>query len=154
MINLDLGVQWVKITQSWNLNNLGSTLIHNATYQVLRSSIYCFWRKFLRFLPYVGVVAMFISWPWLFENFYFPLFPSASPPPPPPPHSQPRTPCSYKWNLVTIGPVVSEETSFETVDGQRQSLWVRCQRWKPLKIWQKIYFKWHNLGKRYQNLTS
>ena len=28
-----------------NLNNVGSTRIDNAIYQVLTSSVYCFWRR-------------------------------------------------------------------------------------------------------------
>ena len=45
MIKFDLGVKWVKFNQDHNLNNLGSTCIDNATYQVSRSSVYCFWKR-------------------------------------------------------------------------------------------------------------
>ena len=56
---------------------------------------------FLRFLPYMGMVAMLIMWPGPFEQLFVP-----------------PTPADYMWNLVTIGPVVSEEKLFEIVDGQ------------------------------------
>ena len=37
-----------------NLNNLGSTRIDNASYQVSRSSIYWFWRRFLKVFTIYG----------------------------------------------------------------------------------------------------
>ena len=55
---------------------------------------------FLRFLPYMGMAAMLVMWPRLFEQLFFP-----------------KGGCI--WNLVAIGPVVSEEKSFEIVDGRR-----------------------------------
>ena len=58
--------------------------------------------EFLRFLPYMGMVAILVMWPRPFEQFFVPL-----------------TPGGYIWNLVTIGPVVSEEKSFEIIDGWR-----------------------------------
>ena len=41
----DLGLKWVKINPGSYLNNLGSTRIHTATYQVSRSSVNWFWRR-------------------------------------------------------------------------------------------------------------
>ena len=57
---------------------------------------------FLRFLPYMGMVAMLVMWPRPFEQLFFP-----------------KGPGGCIWNLVAIGPVVSEEKSFEIVDGRR-----------------------------------
>ena len=57
---------------------------------------------FLRFLPYMGMAAMLVMWPRLFEQLSFP-----------------KGPGGCIWNLVAIGPVVSEEKSFEIVDGWR-----------------------------------
>ena len=58
---------------------------------------------FLRFLPYMGMAAILVMWPEPFEQLFVPLIPGG-----------------YIWNLVTIGPVVSEEKSFEIVDGWRR----------------------------------
>ena len=57
---------------------------------------------FLRFLPYMGMAAMLVMWPRSFEQFFFP-----------------KVPGGCIWNLVAIRPVVSEEKSFEIVDGRR-----------------------------------
>ena len=57
---------------------------------------------FLRFLPYMGMAAMLVMWPRPFEQLFFP-----------------KGPGGCIWNLVAIGPVVSEEKSFEIVDGRR-----------------------------------
>ena len=57
---------------------------------------------FLRFLPYMGMAAMLVMWPIPFEQLFFP-----------------NGPGGCIWNLVAIGPVVSEEKSFEIVDGRR-----------------------------------
>ena len=57
---------------------------------------------FLRFLPYMGMAAILVMWPEPFEQLLVPPIPGG-----------------YIWNLVTIGPVVSEEKSFEIVDGRR-----------------------------------
>ena len=54
---------------------------------------------FLRFLPYMGMVAMLVKWPRPFEQFFFP-----------------KGPGGCIWNLVAIHLVVSEEKSFEIVD--------------------------------------
>ena len=56
----------------------------------------------LRFLPYMGMAAMLVMWPRSFEQLFFP-----------------KGPGGCIWNLVAIGPVVSEEKSFEIVDGRR-----------------------------------
>ena len=50
----------------------------------------------------MGMVAMLVMWPRPFEQF-----------------SSPRGPGGCIWNLVAIGPVVSEEKWFEIVDGRR-----------------------------------
>ena len=57
---------------------------------------------FLRFLPYMGMAAMLVMWPRPFEQLFFP-----------------KGPGGCIWNLVAIGPAVSEEKSFEIVDGRR-----------------------------------
>ena len=59
---------------------------------------------FLRFLPYMGMAAILVMWPGPFEQLFVPPIPG-----------------DYIWNLVTIGPVVSEEKSFEIVDGRRRT---------------------------------
>ena len=59
---------------------------------------------FLRFLPYMGMVAILVMWPEPFEQLFVPPIPGG-----------------YIWNLVTIGTVVSEEKSFEIVDGRRRT---------------------------------
>ena len=56
---------------------------------------------FLRFLPYMGMAAMLVMWPRSFEQLFFP-----------------KGPGGCIWNLIAIGPVVSEEKSFEIVDGR------------------------------------
>ena len=56
---------------------------------------------FLRFLPYMGMAAMLVMWPRSFEQLFFP-----------------KGPGGCIWNLVAIRPVVSEEKSFEIVDGR------------------------------------
>ena len=49
----------------------------------------------------MGMAAILVMWPRWFEQFFVP-----------------STPGVYVWNLVTIGRVVSEEISFEIVDGR------------------------------------
>ena len=56
---------------------------------------------FLRFLPYIGMVAILVMWPRPFEQLLVP-----------------KVPGGCIWNLVKIGPVVLEEKSFEIVDGR------------------------------------
>ena len=50
----------------------------------------------------MGMAAMLVMWPIPFEQLFFP-----------------NGPGGCIWNLVAIGPVVSEEKSFEIVDGRR-----------------------------------
>ena len=50
----------------------------------------------------MGMAAIMVMWPGPFEQFFVPPVPGG-----------------YIWNLVTIGSVVSEEKSFEIVDGRR-----------------------------------
>ena len=50
----------------------------------------------------MGMAAMLVMWPRPFEQLFFP-----------------KGPGGCIWNLVAIGPVVSEEKSFEIVDGRR-----------------------------------
>ena len=50
----------------------------------------------------MGMAAILVMWPGSFEQFFVP-----------------QTPAGYLWNLVTMGHVVSEEKSFEIVDGRR-----------------------------------
>ena len=50
----------------------------------------------------MGMAAMLVMWPRPFEQLFFP-----------------KEPGGCIWNLVAIGPVVSEEKSFEIVDGRR-----------------------------------
>ena len=49
----------------------------------------------------MGMAAILVMWPGPFEQLFIP-----------------PTPGGYIWNLVTIGPVVSEEQSFEIVGGR------------------------------------
>ena len=49
----------------------------------------------------MGMAAMLVMWPRSFEQLFFP-----------------KGPGGCIWNLVAIGPVVSEEKSFEIVDGR------------------------------------
>ena len=49
----------------------------------------------------MGMAAMLVMWPIQFEQLFFP-----------------KGPGDCIWNLVAIGPVVSEEKSFEIVDGR------------------------------------
>ena len=50
----------------------------------------------------MGMAAMLVMWPRSFEHLFFP-----------------KGPGGCIWNLVAIGLVVSEEKSFEIVDGRR-----------------------------------
>ena len=49
----------------------------------------------------MGMAAMLVMWPRPFEQLFFP-----------------KGPGGCIWKLVAIGPVVSEEKSFEIVDGR------------------------------------
>ena len=59
---------------------------------------------FLKFLPYMGKVAILVMWPGPFEQTFVP-----------PSHR------SSIWNLTLIGPVVSEEKIFKEC-GQRTTM--------------------------------
>ena len=72
---------------------------------------------FLRFLPYMGMAAKLVMWPRHFEQFFFP-----------------KGPGGCIWNLVAIGPVVSEEKSFEIVDG-------RTDDWRRTDDGACLYYK-------------
>ena len=56
--------------------------------------------KIFKWLPYMGMAAILVMWPRPFEQLFFP-----------------KGPEDCIWNLVAIGLVVSEEKSFEIVDG-------------------------------------
>ena len=49
----------------------------------------------------MGMAAMLVMWPRFFEQLFFP-----------------KDPGGCIWNSIAIGPVVSEEKSFEIVDGR------------------------------------
>ena len=51
----------------------------------------------------MGMAAILVMWPGPFEQFTVPPIPGG-----------------YIWNLVIIGPAVSEEKSFEIVDRRRR----------------------------------
>ena len=51
----------------------------------------------------MGLAAMLVMWPRLFEQLFFP-----------------KGPGGCIWNLVAIGSVASEEKSFEIVDGRTE----------------------------------
>ena len=55
--------------------------------------------EFLQFLPYMGMAAILVMWPGLFEQIFVPPSQGGS-----------------TWNLSSIGSVVSEEKMFENVD--------------------------------------
>ena len=84
------------------------TILVELPYTMLHTKFQAHWsigsgeEDFLRFLPYMGMAAMLVMWPKPFEQFFFP-----------------KGPGGYIWNLVVIVPVVSEEKSFEIVDGRR-----------------------------------
>ena len=59
-------------------------------------------KDFLRFLSYIGMAAILVMWPALFEQTFNPLSQGGS-----------------TWNLIWIGPVVSEEKMLENVNVRR-----------------------------------
>ena len=59
---------------------------------------------FLMFLPFLGMAAILVMWPGLFEQTFFP-----------PSHRSPV------WNLTLIGPVVSEEKMFKERGRRRRT---------------------------------
>ena len=80
---------------------------------------------FLRFLPYMGMAAMLVMWPRPFEQFFFP-----------------KGPGGCIWNLVAIGPVVSEEKSFEIVDGWTTDGWMHDGACLYYKLPRSLRLRW------------
>ena len=87
-----------------------ATALPNATYQVSRSLALWFWRKFLRFLPYMGMAAIFVMWTKYFDKFWLTYHKDEI-------WVQLGQRFVAIWNLSLICPVVSEEM-FENVDGR------------------------------------
>ena len=81
--------------QNFDLNRNLITLVICYKFQ---ENLFGSGENFLRFLPYMGMAAILIMWPELFEQTFVP-----------PSHG------GSIWNLASIGPVVSEEM-FENVD--------------------------------------
>ena len=122
----DLGVQWVKVTKGHILNSFCSTYVHNAAYQVSRSSVIWFRRIiFLRFLPYMGMVAMLVKCPKPFEKLFIPL-----------------TSGGCIWNLVIIGPAVSAEKLFGIVDWQIADGRMTKPTYLSYKLPQSLQLRW------------
>ena len=65
----------------------------------------------------MGMAAMFVMWSKPFEQLF--VLPA---------------PGGYKWNFVTIRPGVSEEKSFEIVDGLMDDGRTTNVRWRCLPI--------------------
>ena len=84
------------------------TILVVLPYKMLHTNFQGHWsidsgeEDFLRFLPYMGMAAMLFMWPRPFEQVFFP-----------------KGAGGCIWNVVAIGPVVSEEKPFEIVDGWR-----------------------------------
>ena len=81
---------------------------------------------FFRFLPYMGMVAILVMWPGPFEQTFLP-----------PSHGDP------KWNLASIGPVVSEEKMFEECRRRTEaylSYLLNNKGSGELKIWVSYFF--------------
>ena len=84
------------------------TTLVKLPYTMLHTKFHGHWsigsgeEDFLRFLPYMGMAAMLVMWPRPFEQLFFP-----------------KGPWGCIWNLLAISPVVSEEKSFEIVDGRQ-----------------------------------
>ena len=78
---------------------------------------------FLRFSPYMGMAAILVMWPWLFELTFFP-----------PTHG------GSIWNSTSIGPVASEEKMFKNVDVRltTDSRGMPILYWVPLPT--QLYF--------------
>ena len=82
----------------------------------------------------MGMAAMLVMWPRPFEQLFFP-----------------KDPGGCIWNLVAIGPVVSEEKSFEIVDGRRACLYYKLPRSLRLR-WAKKKIKLNS--PKYNNVCS
>ena len=73
---LDLALKKSRSAQGHHLNNLDSTQVPDAIYQVSRPSITWFLRRrFVKVLPYMGMAAMLVMWPRLFEQIFVPSAP-------------------------------------------------------------------------------
>ena len=84
------------------MNSLGSTCVHNATYQVSRALVYWFWKKrFFKVFTIYGHGGHLGHVTRPFEQFFVDKGPGDS-----------------ILNLVKIGPAVLEKKSFEIVDGR------------------------------------
>ena len=60
-----------KSTQCHQLNQFGSTWLLDSLYQVLMSSASWFRRRhFWRCLPFMGLEAILVMWPWTFEQIF------------------------------------------------------------------------------------
>ena len=70
---------------------------------------------FLRFLPYMGMVAILVKWPGPFEQTFVP-----------PSHGD------SIWNLGSIGPVVSEKMFKEC--GRRTDRWRTTEAYLSYKL--------------------
>ena len=69
--NLTLPQHRSRPTQCHYPNKIGRTRAPNAVYQVSRSSAFWFRRRrFLSVLPYIGMVAILVMWPGLFEHTF------------------------------------------------------------------------------------
>ena len=69
-------------------------------------------KKFLKFLPYMGMAAILVMWPGPFEQTFVPPYHGDS-----------------IWNLASIGPVVSEEKMFKECGRRTDDGWTdRRQR--------------------------
>ena len=102
--NLTLPLNRSGSTQGNHLNKHGSTAAADATYQLSRSSAFWFQRRwFLRFLPYMGIVAILVMWPGPFEQTF--ISPSHG---------------GFIWNLTLIGQAVSEEKMFKECGRRRR----------------------------------
>ena len=80
----------------------------------------------------MGMAAILVMWSGPFEQLFVPPIPGG-----------------YMWNLVTIGPVVSVEESFEIVDGRRR--WTTDNGAFPsYKLPQSLRLRW---AKNFYNAT-
>ena len=63
--------KWPMSTQGHHLNKSGSTWVPDAIYTKFQV-ISLFW-DFWRFLPYVGLEAILVTWPGIFEQIFIPV---------------------------------------------------------------------------------
>ena len=91
-----------KSTQGHHLNQLGSTQVPNAAYQLSKSSAFWFQRRRLfKFFTIYGQTAILVMWPGPFEQTFVP-----------PSHG------GSIWNLASNGQAVSKEKKFENVESE------------------------------------